>query len=263
MSASSPVAGSRSNASRTASVSCSRRSEELSRCTRCAKARARASIHGLLIISSDCVGVVVELRCAVLAKASGRSNTSSKRVMRIAQDFRVDRAARFAGIDARAAGAVVEFASRGEDRVADLLRVEAAGIGAPEQAVLRDLSPVATFASAGVADCCQVALSRMSRCSFLNDQPLSTNCRVSQSSSSGCEGGWPSLPKSDAVATRPLPEVILPHAIDDHPRGQRVLGIREPAGERGAAPSGVFVRPRPPPAAASSSVRKPGAMSPS
>src|SRR5262249_49118859 len=46
----------------------------------------------------------------------------------------------------------------------------------------------------------------MSRCIALIDQPLSMNRLASQSSNSGCEGGWPFKPKLEGVDTSPLPK---------------------------------------------------------
>ena len=40
----------------------------------------------------------------------------------------------------------------------------------------------------------------------MTSQPESMNVRASQSSSSGCEGSWPWLPKSSGVATIPRPK---------------------------------------------------------
>ena len=37
-------------------------------------------------------------------------------------------------------------------------------------------------------------------------QPLSRNSTASQSSSWGCEGRWPMMPKSSVVSTRPAPK---------------------------------------------------------
>ena len=76
-----------------------------------------------------------------------------------------------------------------------------------------------------------VLLVMMSRCSFFNDQPFSTNQFASQSSSSGCVGFSPIRPKSLGVRTSAFAEVRLPDAIDDDSRRQRILRIRKPSSE--------------------------------
>ena len=56
-----------------------------------------------------------------------------------------------------------------------------------------------------VPPCRKVRLETISRTSHLVDQPLRTNSRASQSSSSGCVGASPRWPKSFGVATMPRP----------------------------------------------------------
>ena len=57
-------------------------------------------------------------------------------------------------------------------------------------------------------------------------QPLSRNSTASQSSSSGCDGSSPVIPKSPAVRTMPGAEELLPEAIHRHARRERVIRAR-------------------------------------
>ena len=54
-------------------------------------------------------------------------------------------------------------------------------------------------------------------------QPRFMNSTASQSSSSGCVGGSPILPKLSSVPTMPRPKWWCQSAIDDDARGQRVV----------------------------------------
>ena len=54
---------------------------------------------------------------------------------------------------------------------------------------------------------------------------------ASQSSSSGCAGRRPWVPKSFSVSTRPRPKYDLPEPVDRHPRRERVRRVDEPAGQ--------------------------------
>ena len=76
-----------------------------------------------------------------------------------------------------------------------------------------------------------VAESTIRRCSAFRSQPSLMKRSVNQSSSSGCVGSFPWLPKSSGVATMPRPKCIRQTAIDDDARGERVLRRGEPAGE--------------------------------
>ena len=53
---------------------------------------------------------------------------------------------------------------------------------------------------------------------------LATNRTARSSSSSGCDGGSPVVPKLSAVRTRPAPEEPVPGAVDEDAGGQRVVG---------------------------------------
>ena len=71
--------------------------------------------------------------------------------------------------------------------------------------------------------------------SFFTSQPLSRKSTASQSSSSGCVGRSPWMPKSSAVFTSAGAENLLPQAVDRHARGQR---IRSASTSHCASPAG-------------------------
>ncbi len=79
---------------------------------------------------------------------------------------------------------------------------------------------------------------RMSRCSFFRLQPCATNSLASQSSSSGCVGRSPRCPKSPSDADDAAAEMMMPDAVDEHARGERVLAVGEALREREPAAAG-------------------------
>ncbi len=88
----------------------------------------------------------------------------------------------------------IQFARRGEHRVAQFLGGEPArledGVARPGRIFFREHLAVWMRRAAAIR------LARHDqRCSSLNDQPFSTNVAASQSSSSGCVGFLPVLPK--------------------------------------------------------------------
>ena len=62
-------------------------------------------------------------------------------------------------------------------------------------------------------------------------QPRSISSTASQSSSSGCDGGWPCVPKSSLVSTRPRPNSCSHRRLTLDARDQRVVAIDQPAGQ--------------------------------
>ena len=67
--------------------------------------------------------------------------------------------------------------------------------------------------------------------------------RASQSSSSGCVGGAPALPKLPSVVTMPVPKWCFQRRLTIDAGRQRVVGLRQPAGER--QPPAGLLRPGP------------------
>ena len=75
------------------------------------------------------------------------------------------------------------------------------------------------------------------RCSFLSDQPSSTNRAASQSSSAGMRRRFGQHAEVVGRAHDPVAEMPLPDPIDDHARGQRVVLRRDPARQLAPAAS--------------------------
>ena len=65
----------------------------------------------------------------------------------------------------------------------------------------------------------------------LRSHPSRMNSVASQSSSSGCVGGSPCVPKSAGVATIPRAEILFPDPVHDHARGQGIVRGHQPARE--------------------------------
>ena len=72
---------------------------------------------------------------------------------------------------------------------------------------------------------------------------------ASQSSSSGCVGGVPCVPKSFSVSTRPRPKYCCQMRLTVDAAGQRVLAVDQPAGQ---------VEPRRPCSATAAAAARPG-----
>ena len=75
-------------------------------------------------------------------------------------------------------------------------------------------------------------------------QPRFMNSTASQSSSSGCVGGFAHLPEVLERGDDAAAEMLLPETIDDDARGQRILRRADPSGQRQAAAGGAAVGPR-------------------
>ena len=75
----------------------------------------------------------------------------------------------------------------------------------------------------------------MSRCISFTLQPSSMKRRASQSSSSGCDGRSPSMPKLSVLATMPLPKCQRHSAVHEDARGERMFAAGHPAREFEAA----------------------------
>ena len=116
-------------------------------------------------------------------------------------------------------------AARRERAVADLLRPAAAARARARAAGCRDRARSDSGAAPRrLAE--RVATSTISRCSALTSQPLSMKRAASQSSSSGCVGSRPWLPKSSWRRDEAAAEVHPPDPVDGDARGQRVGAAR-------------------------------------
>ena len=80
------------------------------------------------------------------------------------------------------------------------------------------------------------------RCRALRLQPRSTNSRDSQSSSFGCDGRSPVLPKFAGRAHQTHTEVMLPDAVHHDAGRQGMVGLSQPFGQ-GQTPPGGFGAP--------------------
>jgi len=98
----------------------------------------------------------------------------------------------------------------GERLVADELRLEAVARSPCKQAIVG-----IPLREAGVIrdDWRYAAEVTISRIIALTSQPVRTNSVASQSSSSGCEGRSPCVPKSSAVFTSPTPKTVCQYRL--------------------------------------------------
>ena len=176
-----------------------------------------------------------------------------QRIAVVAEDLRVDRTVELRAVHGGSDRFLLELARRGKERVADLLGVETADVGAPMEAVFRidkhaalpalrcgqDLFGIGGFAG---------ILRRRGRLPVNRrgeDEPVkfldapaigheTTRHPVEQFRM----GGLFTEPAEVAAGRdKALAEVVLPDAVDHHAGAERILRVGQPPGQLGAAPS--------------------------